>query len=244
MDEYLNQVIEENNENGYLLYHAPRYDTLLQLLHHYYTGDEKILDIGRSPFTEIAHRSLETQIDTLGFQNDKETETGDNYHFDLNNSQDPEQWRDDIPQYDIIVFSEVIEHLYTSPVLVLKFLRSLLRRDGIVIMQTPNAVVLHKRIKMLFGKNPYHLISENTQDPAHFREYTADELAEYCRRAGFSIDKMSFENYFDYRYRNHANDGSETDGPSGKTEIYRLLNTVYDILPSSLRPGLCFVIRA
>lgn len=238
MNKYLRQAIEENKQDGYLKYHTPRYDMLLDLLHNYYTGDKNILDIGRSPFTEIASRSLGTQIDTLGFEADKKTETGFNYQFDLNNSQNSENWRSDIPQYDIIVFSEVIEHLYTSPELVLKFLKSLLKAGGIIIMQTPNAVALHKRIKMMFGKNPYHLISKNTSNPAHFREYTADELAEYCHQAGFNIEKMSIENYFDYRYRNHA------DGHTTKTEFYRLLNILYNILPSSLRTGLCFVIRS
>lgn len=238
MNKYLRQAIEENKQDGYLKYHAPRYDMLLELLHTYYTGNEDILDIGRSPFTRIAARYLETQIDTLGFEADKKTETGYNYQFDLNDSQDSENWRSDIPQYDIIIFSEVIEHLYTSPELVLKFLKSLLKTGGIIIMQTPNAVALHKRIKMLLGKNPYHLISENISNPAHFREYTKEELADYCHNAGFSIEKVSVENYFDYRYRNHA------DGTASKTKFYRLLNVFYNILPSSLRTGLCFVIRS
>lgn len=238
MNKFLRDAIEENEQDGYLKYHAPRYDMLLDLLHNYYSGNEDILDIGRSPFTEIASRSLETQIDTLGFEADQKTETGFNYQFDLNNSQDPESWRSDLPKYNIILFSEVIEHLYTSPELVLKFLKSLLKKEGIIIVQTPNAVALHKRIKMLFGKNPYHLISKNTSNPAHFREYTADELSEYFHQAGFSIEKMSIENYFDYRYRNHAN------GNSSRTEIYRLLNIFYSIMPASLRTGLCFVVRS
>ena len=204
MNKYLHQAIEKNKENGYLRYHAPRYDTLLCLLHKYYNGTKKILDIGRSPFTEIAYSSLKTQIDTLGFEVDKETKTGLNYYFDLNKSQNPKNWRRDIPQYDIIVFAEVIEHLHTSPKLVLQFLNSILKENGIIILQTPNAVVLHKRIQMLLGQNPFSLISENNANPAHFREYTASEISNYCRQAGFAIKRMSFENYFDYRYTNHA----------------------------------------
>lgn len=238
MNEYLLQAIQENEDDGYLKYHAPRYQVLLNLLQKYYTGNDDILDVGRSPFSEIANRFLGTDIDTLGFEADKKTETGFNYHFDLNDSQVTEKWRRDIPQYDIIVFSEVIEHLYTSPELVLKFLKSLLKVDGIIIIQTPNAVALHKRVKLLFGKNPYHLISKNTENPAHFREYTAEELTDYCKEAGFQIVEKTIKNYFDYRYREHA------DGSPEKKSSYRLLNIMFDILPSSLRPGLCFVIRS
>ena len=224
--------------HGYLRYHAPRYNTLLSLLHQYHNGNKNILDIGRSPFTEIAYNSLKTQIDTLGFETDRKTKTGVNYQFDLNNSQNPSSWRHDIPQYDIILFSEVIEHLYTSPKLVLQFLNSILKEGGIVIIQTPNAVVLHKRIQMLLGQNPYSLISENTDNPAHFREYTATEICDYCHQAGFKVESMTIENYFDYRYRNHAN------GSFSKKGLYRIINILYSVLPSSLRPGLCFVIRS
>lgn len=238
MHKHLRQLIESNQENGYLKYHAPRYDYLLELLHRYYTGDEDILEIGRTSFTGVMSRSLDVQIDTLGFEADGKTETGYHYQFDLNDAQYPEAWRQDLPGYDIIVFAEVIEHLYTSPERVLRFLKSLLKERGIMIIQTPNAVALHKRIKMLFGKNPYHLIPIKRDGANHYREYTDDELANYCRAAGFSIEEKTLKNYFDYRYRNHAS------GSSSKTEGYHLLNILYNVLPSSLRPGLCFVIRA
>ena len=135
------------------------------------------------------------------------------------------------------MFSEVIEHLYTSPRLVLDFINHILNKNGLVIIQTPNAVVAHKRIQMLFGKNPYNLISENTGNPAHYREYTAAEITGYCHQAGFTIEKMTFENYFDYRYTNHSN------GVFSERKINRLVNILYSILPYSWRPGLCFVIK-
>ncbi|SHF58416.1 2-polyprenyl-3-methyl-5-hydroxy-6-metoxy-1,4-benzoquinol methylase [Fodinibius roseus] len=241
MHKYLRQAIESNQEDGYLKYHAPRYDYLLDLLHRYFTGEEDILEIGRTSFTGIISRSLGASIDTLGFEADGETEAGHHYQFDLNDAQYREAWREDLPGYDIIVFAEVIEHLYTSPERVLNFLKSLLKERGIIIIQTPNAVALHKRIKMMLGKNPYHLIPEKRDGANHYREYTADELANYCRAAGFSVEEQIFKNYFDYRYRNH---GLGPTNYSAKTRRYYLLNLLFDLLPSSLRPGLCFVIRA
>jgi SAM-dependent methyltransferase len=237
MNQYLLKAIERNQENGYLLYHAPRYDVLLSILHKYHSGNGNILDIGRSPFSKIACESLNAQIDTLGFDIDQKTETGVNYYFDLNRSQDQKGWRIDIPKYDVIVLAEVIEHLFTSPRLVLLFLRSILKDDGILVIQTPNAVVLHKRIQMLIGLNPYSLISENPGNPSHFREYTAAEIVNYCAQAGFAIEDISIQNYFDYRYTDHV----------GKVcvrrSFNRLINIAYDLLPSSLRAGLCFVVR-
>lgn len=237
MDSCLLRAIEESEEDGYLRYHAPRYDALLTLLHRNNAEGKRVLDIGQSPFTAVARDSLRTPIDTLGFGDDGETGTGFNYHFDLNDAQFPEHWRKDIPAYEVIVFSEVIEHLHTSPELVLLFLRSVLQEDGIVIIQTPNAVVLHKRMQMLFGRNPYSLISTNPRNPSHFREYTAREMTRYCQQAGLKIESATVENYFDYRYTNHVN------GSFSEKKAYRWINVLYGILPASLRPGLCFVVR-
>jgi hypothetical protein len=106
-----------------------------------------------------------------------------------------------------------------------------------MIIQTPNAVVFHKRILMLTGRNPFSLISENTLNPAHFREYTRTELAGYCRNSGFFIERSTFENYFDFRYADHA------IGSASKRRVRGLANAMYRILPGPLKPGLCFVVR-
>jgi SAM-dependent methyltransferase len=236
-DKYLQRTVDEIQDDGYLLYHAPRYDRLLELLHQYHQADEPILDIGRTTFVEIACQSLNTRVNTLGFEDDKETDTGFNYHFDLNAAQNKSDWRQDIPRHQIILLAEVIEHVHTSPKLVLQFLRTLLKKDGFLIIQTPNAVALHKRLKMIFGKNPYLLMSEDIKMPSHFREYTVAELTGYCKVAGYRIKQRNIENYFDYRYRNHPR------GSSDPKPIYGWINKAYRFLPGNLCPGLCFVIQ-
>jgi SAM-dependent methyltransferase len=238
MNKFLLEEIEKNPSNAYLAYHAKRYDFLLAMITKYHNKESRILDIGRSPFTAIAHREFGAPIDTLGFEADGKTETGLNFNFDLNDAADHESWRSDLPKYNTIIFSEVIEHLYTSPIPVLRFLKSILCTDGIIIIQTPNAVVLHKRLIMLAGRNPYSLISVDRKNPSHFREYTAKELREICTEAGFFVEELRFENYFDYRYANHAF-GDFSFNPS-----YRIINFIYDILPDSFKPGLCCIVRA
>jgi len=89
----------------------------------------------------------------------------------------------------LIVFSETIEHLYTSPQIVLAFLAKLLRPGpgaGILI-QTPNAASFWKRVRLLLGHNPYELIRTDRQNPGHFREYTMRELEDYAMQAGFRV---------------------------------------------------------
>jgi hypothetical protein len=54
-----------------------------------------------------------------------------------------------------IVFAEVIEHLFTAPELVLAYLHELLVPRGQLLLQTPNAASLRKRLKLALGRNPF-----------------------------------------------------------------------------------------
>jgi hypothetical protein len=124
--------------------------------------------------------------------------------------------------------AEVIEHLHTSPALVLAFINSLLTASGMLVLQTPNAVALHKRIEMLVGRHPYTPINENEFDPWHFREYTKAELHRYLQTAGFDVTSCIAGQYFDYRYSSRA---------AMKPQL-GLVNLAYRLLPAQLKPGM------
>jgi hypothetical protein len=113
-----------------------------------------------------------------------------------------EQPVDATDRYDLIVFAETIEHLYTSPKLILNFLRNFMRTEsGVLIIQTPNAVSLSKRREMLRGINPFELIRENRYNPGHFREYTMEELIGYGTQAGLKVYRKEFCDYWQPRDR-------------------------------------------
>jgi hypothetical protein len=119
----------------------------------------------------------------------------------------------------------------------MQFLKTLLTKEGVIILQTPNAGTFLKKIQRLTHINLSSLISGNRPDPEHFKEYNASEISDYCCKAGFEIKEMSFENYFDYRYIDHAN------GQLTKKSRYRIVNMLYSMLPKHLRPGLCFILK-
>lgn len=233
------RIRTENQENRYVVYHAPRYATLLALAARYVGGpDDAVLDIGRSTLTDLLRETFERPVDTLGFQPDEVTAHGSHYQFDLNWAQDRERWRHDIPRYDLIVMAEVIEHLYTSPRLVLSFVESLMKPRGRLILQTPNAAALHKRVALLFGRNPYERIREDVRNPGHFREYTLPELAEYGAAVGLRMEEHFYGNYFDYRYKGYSRPGARV--PKRHLAV---VNVAYDLMPPTLRPGITLVLR-
>jgi len=82
--------------------------------------------------------------------------------------------------FDVVLLVDIIEHLHNSPRELLNYSISLLKMNGILIIEVPNTVELKKRLKVLFGKSNqfssefiYWCIGEYR---GHIREYTQSEL--------------------------------------------------------------------
>jgi SAM-dependent methyltransferase len=224
----------------YERYHLPRYEALFKIICGLDRPQLSVLDIGVSYQTEMLRAALTdpSRIDTLGFEPDHERATGRNYRFNLNDSQSVDTWRADMPEYDLIVMAEVIEHLYTAPGLVLAFLRSLTKPGGTLIVTTPNAVALHKRLKLLFGRHPYQMIAVEREYPAHFREYTKDELIRSAISVHWEVVHHEFQQAFDYRYV-----GTGVDMSTKVKLVGPVANLAYKLCPPQMRPGQAIVLR-
>jgi SAM-dependent methyltransferase len=185
----------------------------------------------------ICHE-LGIRVDSLGLEPDEELSTGHHYCFDLNETQYRDRLPSGIGPYDLIVFAEVIEHLYTAPELVLEFLRRLLVPRGLLILQTPNAVSLGKRVKFVLGANPFERIRVDRMNPGHYREYTLNELMDILRSSQFSAEKAWRRYYFDTRFASHEVGDEKPKAVSGS-----IRNLAYRLLPPSLREGITILAR-
>jgi hypothetical protein len=159
----------------------------------------RLLDIGPGFQTQLlrdSHPGL--TVDTLGFEHASfPARAGERHvHFDLNDAVHPERVPDP-GAHEIAVMAEVIEHLYTPAAVVLRCIAGWVAPRGRLILQTPNAVALHKRLRMLVGRHPYGPLSESRTNPMHYREYTVDEIGDAAREAGFRVVDLSTQNYFD-----------------------------------------------
>jgi hypothetical protein len=225
----------ENPGNDYIAFHAQRYATLLAILSTYLAvPNRSVLDVGRTELTDLIGETFNVRVDSLGLERDRRTANGDHYQMDLNDAQFPDRWRKDLPKYDIVVMAEVIEHLHTSPLLTIGFIKTLMKRSAVLVIQTPNAVALHKRLIMLTGRNPFEPIRENLENPGHFREYTVTELKQYAKVSGLIVEEYFFCSYFSYRYMRRDGEGRW---------YLSLANLVYGVVPPSMRPGITIVLR-
>jgi hypothetical protein len=161
-------------------------------------------------------------IDTLGFLDDRfaSQERGRHIEFDLNDSEFESRWPA-VQEYDLIVLAEVLEHLHVSTAHVLAFLSTLMKPEGSLLLQTPNAARLRNRLELLSGRNPFELIRPDRWNPGHFREYTLSELETLAEDAGLRPVKVILANYFDTGTRSN-----------------RLASRLEPVMPGTLRAGI------
>jgi 2-polyprenyl-3-methyl-5-hydroxy-6-metoxy-1,4-benzoquinol methylase len=98
-------------------------------------------------------------------------------------------------KYDYILMSHVIEHL-DNPVLVIKNLKKLLKKNGQLILETPDfdspaARLFNNRFRLLI-------------DPTHISLFTLDSLSRLLRDSGYKINDIIFP-YFKTPYFNKKN---------------------------------------
>jgi len=152
----LERLLSGEANPGYVAFHRPRFDFLVEAARpHVRRPDCRVLDVGTSHLTSLLSKALNVRVDSLGLEDDCQVAGAWHYRFDLNDAQDRARWRTDMGPYDIVVLAEVLEHLHTAPELVLAYLSRLIAPHGLLLLQTPNAVALRKRVRMLLGQNPF-----------------------------------------------------------------------------------------
>jgi SAM-dependent methyltransferase len=177
--------------------HERRYEALLAKVRELAPGSARILDVGAAYESELLRRLPGATVDTLGFVDERFPPREGERHvtFDLKDAERPELWPD-LRGYDLVVCSEVIEHLPVSPLHPLRFFAEMLRPGGHLVLQTPNAARIANRVRLLAGRNPFEPIREDSTSPGHFREYTVDEVLGFARAAGFEVAGWLTANYF------------------------------------------------
>jgi SAM-dependent methyltransferase len=207
----------------YVRTHRRRYALLLELVGGF--APQTILVVGPSYESALLREAFpDATVNTLGWYDHRFPLREGEQHtdFDLNEREYPQ-----LEPHDLIVCGEVVEHLHVSPLPVLRFLAGVLSPEGRLVLQTPNATALPKRLRMLIGRNPYAPIRDEPRNPGHFHEYTIRELRDLLEAAGLEILRLITANYFDH--------GSPQN---------RLYRAVGPVLPGTLREGITVVARS
>ena len=214
-------------QRSYLVFHAERYAFTLALLRRLGVGQRsRLLDIGPSFQTHLFRTMLGADVAAMGngpagAQRDFQCDI----RCDLNTGV-----CDSAPAgtFDFISVLEVIEHLHVSPVRALTFLARFLAPDGVLVVQTPNAVSLPKRLAMLRGRNPFELLRDSEHNVGHIREYTLAEIRDMGEAASLAYMEQ------------HVLDYWPLNGEGIKAALYR---ASLPMLWATLRAGITMVFR-
>lgn len=101
--------------------------------------------------------------------------------------------------FDLITCLDVIEHLHSSPKRALKEINRVLKKEGYIIIETPNSANLRKRISVIFGRTNFPNIEYffNSEYPyrGHIREYTKTEVKKIIQWSNFFIVDSFMRDY-------------------------------------------------
>lgn len=96
---------------------------------------------------------------------------------------------------DFVSFCDVMEHLVPAylPQIFKEFNR-ILKKNGYLIINTPNIASLLKRLNLLRGKNPieFDVCFHEKATYGHIREYTIKEIKSILEQTGFRIEKAIY----------------------------------------------------
>ena len=91
--------------------------------------------------------------------------------------------------YDVVVCSEIIEHLAIDPMHMLAEINRVARPGATLVLTTPNAASFSAVKRLLADQHPYSWSPYNgTSTDRHNREYTIKELERVVSAAGFSVE--------------------------------------------------------
>ena len=115
--------------------------------------------------------------------------------------------------FDLVLCSEVIEHLPQSPVPALREMYRVTKKGGHVVITTPNINRSINQGKMLLGRSPMYDVDAFLENGGkgsnlyhrHNREFTLAELTRLVSHAGWSVREAThFISYSPFRRRNRT----------------------------------------
>lgn len=90
--------------------------------------------------------------------------------------------------YDVVICSEIIEHLAIDPMHMMDQINRVTRMGGLTVVTTPNAASFAAIKRLLAGQHPYSWSPYNgSSTDRHNREYTVNELVKVMEASGFSV---------------------------------------------------------
>lgn len=156
----------------------------------------RLLDIGPTPFTIFIKKNFPQYeiwaLDRTNLLENRFKSEGIQLKVtDLDNIRIP--FEDEY--FDIVIFTEALEHVFAPPTCILTEVKRIMRPSGKLILSVPNIATLSKRIRLLFGITPLESADVQMQKEwkhghGHIHEYTKKEILSICKSVNFKISRV------------------------------------------------------
>jgi len=93
-------------------------------------------------------------------------------------------------KFDVIIFSDVLEHLY-DPVDIIKSYQSFLNQDGTIVVTVPNIANIFSRLALLFGYFNYN--ETGVMDKTHIRFFNKQNLKQLAKESNLKIVAQKYD---------------------------------------------------
>jgi 2-polyprenyl-3-methyl-5-hydroxy-6-metoxy-1,4-benzoquinol methylase len=189
-----------DHDREYFLIHEARYKRILREIREIGDGKKlKILDIGCYPY-HLGAALEKLGHEVWGISSPHEPIKNKRVAI-LNIETDPFPYKDNT--FDLVLCSEVVEHLPQSPLPALKEMYRVAKPGGHLLLTTPNVSGSVHLLFRLFGHAP--ISGENSANAyhRHNHEYTLNELSKLVYHAGWTVKRAThFISYHPFRRRN------------------------------------------
>jgi SAM-dependent methyltransferase len=101
--------------------------------------------------------------------------------------------------FDVVVMTEVFEHLRDYPLRSIEEVRRILRPGGLLVLTTPNAAYLANRLRLAAGKTVHTNLRDwmhGLPHARHAREYTLSEMRQMIEHAGLEIERLDTRHFY------------------------------------------------
>jgi SAM-dependent methyltransferase len=205
---------------GYYSEHKRRIERDLERIQAF-EGVNKILEVGSLPCLHtVALKEIGYKISGLDLEPERMSEFISKYKLRvLKCNIESERFPFAEECFDLVIFNETFEHLGKNPFYALREINRVLKKDGILMLSTPNLYSIGSIISFLLGRGFNDPVEELDKvnkygHMGHIRIYSHRELEKMLRVSGFKI----VGNYNDFYAQN------------------RTKKILYTLLPAKKRP--------